>query len=111
MAVEFFILCGKFAVPAEDTQAWGKWLENAREERQVAKTFIRKKLPGLPEIMVSTVFLGLDHSFGAGPPQIFETMIFGGQFDQHGWRDSTWWGAEARHAAVVRMVKRREGIK
>lgn len=25
---------------------------------------------------VSTVWLGIDHSFGAGPPLIFETMIF-----------------------------------
>lgn len=28
---------------------------------------------------VSTVWLGLDHSFGAGPPLIFETMVFGGE--------------------------------
>ena len=25
---------------------------------------------------ISTVFLGLDHSFGDGPPLIFETMVF-----------------------------------
>ncbi len=25
---------------------------------------------------VSTIFLGMDHSFGVGPPVIFETMIF-----------------------------------
>jgi hypothetical protein len=28
------------------------------------------------EHFVSTVFLGLDHRFGSGPPLIFETMIF-----------------------------------
>lgn len=27
-------------------------------------------------ILVSTVWLGLDHAFGPGPPLIFETMIF-----------------------------------
>ena len=26
--------------------------------------------------LVSTVWLGLDHSFGGGPPVIFETMVF-----------------------------------
>lgn len=26
--------------------------------------------------LVSTVWLGLDHSFGDGPPLIFETMVF-----------------------------------
>ena len=25
---------------------------------------------------ISTVWLGLDHSFGGGPPLIFETMVF-----------------------------------
>jgi hypothetical protein len=32
---------------------------------------------------VSTVWLGLDHGFGIGPPLIFETMIFGGPLDQY----------------------------
>ena len=31
---------------------------------------------------VSTVFLGIDHSWLGGPPILFETMIFGGQFDE-----------------------------
>ena len=34
---------------------------------------------GLTEIgpyVVSTVFLALDHSFGEGPPVLFETMVF-----------------------------------
>lgn len=26
---------------------------------------------------VSTVFLGLDHQYGEGPPLVFETMVFG----------------------------------
>lgn len=29
--------------------------------------------------LVSTVWLGLDHNWGAGPPAIFETMVFGGE--------------------------------
>ena len=37
------------------------------------------------DVMVSTVFLGLDHNYGDGPPLIFETMIFGGPLDQ--WQD------------------------
>lgn len=28
---------------------------------------------------VSTVFLGLNHAFGEGPPLIFETMVFSNQ--------------------------------
>lgn len=29
------------------------------------------------QVRVSTVWLGLDHSFGFGPPRIFETAVFG----------------------------------
>ncbi|SRR6266851_2866902 len=34
--------------------------------------------------LISTVWLGLDHSFGSGPPLIFETMVFpkGGSSDE-----------------------------
>ena len=32
-------------------------------------------------VQVSTVWLGLDHRFGEGPPIIFETMVFGGPHD------------------------------
>lgn len=28
-------------------------------------------------VHVSTVFLGIDHGFGFGPPVLFETMVFG----------------------------------
>jgi hypothetical protein len=33
-------------------------------------------------IRVSTVFLGLDHSFGNGPPVLWETMVFGADGDE-----------------------------
>lgn len=59
---------------------------------------------------VSTVFLGLDHSFGHGPPLLFETMTFfaadgcdaGGYFNRY----STWAQAEAGHARIVFEVRR-----
>ena len=58
---------------------------------------------------VSTVHLGLDHSFGQGPPLIFETMVFPCDADGHvtSWseedcdRYSTEAGALAGHAAMV----------
>jgi hypothetical protein len=60
------------------------------QNRHVAKT----KGPGCK---ISTVFLGLDHSFGEGKPLLFETMVFGGKFDQETNRYSTWDEAEAGH--------------
>lgn len=51
---------------------------------------------------VSTVFLALDHRFsGDGPPIVFETMVFGGPFDQEQERYCTWVEAEAGHARWV----------
>ncbi len=45
---------------------------------------------GEGEVMVSTVWLGLDHQFGLdGPPLIFETMVFGGISDGELWRYHT----------------------
>jgi hypothetical protein len=44
------------------------WTINGEEYRRVAWTEI-------DDGFVSTVWLGLDHGFGEGPPLIFETMI------------------------------------
>jgi hypothetical protein len=57
------------------------------------------------EVRVSTVFLGLDHSFSGGPPLLFETMVFGGEHDQAQWRYTTWQEAEIGHAQVLAKVK------
>jgi hypothetical protein len=56
------------------------------------------------KVYVSTVFLGLDHSFGEGPPQLFETMIFGGEHDEYQERYSTWDEAEAGHKKACKLA-------
>lgn len=76
---------------------WATWFEKA--ERHVAKDQIG-------DVRISTVFLGIDHQFGDGPPLLFETMIFGGDHDQHQERCSTWEQAETQHADAVRLVTR-----
>lgn len=52
-------------------------------------------------VRVSTVFLGLDHSYGDGPPLLFETMVFGGPLDQEQDRCATWEDAEQMHEKLV----------
>ena len=58
-------------VPEPDTLKWGQWFEDsmANDCRTVAR-------PNVGKFQVSTVFLGLDHSFGGEYPVLFETMIF-----------------------------------
>lgn len=61
---------------------------------------------------VSTVWLGMDHGWGQGPPLIFETMVFaadhdertlGPDLDLHRW--STEEAALRGHAEVVTLVR------
>ena len=55
-------------------------------------------------VRVSTIFLGLDHGFGEGPPLLWETMIFGGTHDKDQWRYSSRADAVAGHEAAVALV-------
>jgi hypothetical protein len=56
-------------------------------------------------LQVSTVWLGIDHSFGGGPPLIFETMVFGPDGDELGvWRWATEAMARDGHARLARAV-------
>ena len=87
-----------------------KWFEEA-SNRRVDITDISKepKYPG--GTFVSTVFLSIDHSFSffeentVHVPILFETMVFGGKFDQAGWRYSTWRHAKKGHWMVVDAVR------
>jgi hypothetical protein len=59
---------------------------------------------------VSTVWLGLDHQFGQGPPLIFETMIFVAEghddpLDSACWRYPTEAAALAGHDQAVALVR------
>jgi hypothetical protein len=50
-----------------------RWMELFTQPRRVAYTDLGQ------QGTVSTVWLGLDHSFGFdGPPLIYETLVFGG---------------------------------
>ena|SRR5882672_8300506 len=90
-------LVGHEAVLVEDLIEWAVWLQTA--ERRVAFDEIT------PDVKVSTVFLGLDHRIGQGPPLLFETMIFGGEHNDFEERYSTWEEAEAGHKRAVAMVQ------
>lgn len=79
-----------------ETLEWAKWFDKA--DRQVA----HDDLPN--GVRVSTVFLGIDHQFGEGPPVLFETMIFGGEHDGYQDRHCTWKEAESGHKRAVEMV-------
>lgn len=92
-----YILEGKEPKLVEDVLEWGRWFETA--DRKVAGTKIG-------EVEVSTVFLGLDNSFGGGIPILFETMMFGGEYNGYQERYATWEEAEKGHKEAVILAKK-----
>jgi hypothetical protein len=58
-----------------------------------------------PGLTVSTVFLGIDHQWGSGPPLIFETMVFHDGDGEDCFRYATWDDAMAGHRATVARLK------
>jgi hypothetical protein len=66
------------------------------------KVVVKEEIRGC---QVSTVWLGIDHSFADNdPPVIFETMVFGGPFDQFDQRWRTEEEARRGHNTIVQMI-------
>ena len=93
---KYYILDGKTPVQVAGVN---EWMGNRNEDRNVRKdTF--------DDVLVSTVFLGIDHNFeNEGPPLLFETMIFGGEHDQYQTRCSTWDEAVIQHEEACKIVR------
>ena len=92
--IGLYDLAGHVPVPSDPVG----WTIRPANERRVAWTEIG-------DATVSTVFLAVDHSFGDGPPLLFETMVFGGALDCEQVRYATWEEAEAGHAAMCERVR------
>ena len=85
---------------------WALWFEHNVNHRIVGMTQITS------EVYVSTVFLGVDHSWDDnGPPVLFETMIFGGpeEIDREMWRYTSWDDAEVGHKMAVKKARKAMG--
>jgi len=93
-----YVLIGQTPVEESDILVWAEWFGSA--DRIVRQTEILGA-------SVSTVFLGLDHQWGDGPPLLFETMVFWpgeGGYEQE--RCSTWLEAQRQHAAMCTEAAR-----
>jgi hypothetical protein len=91
----YYILDGHKAIPV-DNKTWSKWYATA--DRKVA----RKQVG---DVLVSTVFLAINHAFiPHEPPILFETMIFGGDHDQYQERCATWEAAEKMHEEACKLA-------
>lgn len=82
------------------SEGWYKWIsDNNGFPIRIDYTQVSDK------VYVSTIFLGLNHNFGEGPPILFETMIFG--FDdgiEYQWRYSSFDDAMVGHDMAVKKA-------
>jgi hypothetical protein len=88
--------------PEPDLIKWAQWLETA--DRRIGWASIG-------DVRVSTIFLGLDHSFGEGDPLLFETMVFwpGHELDHATERYATREEALRGHQGMVDRVRQEAG--
>lgn len=92
-----YILNDKHEAVPVSIREWVRSYDDT-EARCVAQTDV-------DDVHVSTVFLGLDHRIGSGPPLLFETMVFGGSLDQEQDRCTTWEQVERMHKTMVKRVR------
>ena len=96
-----YVLIDGEVKPEPDLKKWAEWIETADRTVKVTKG---------DKWVVSTVFMGLDYSFGEPQPIVFETMVFKraawdgrGALREHEMnRYSTLEEAKAGHADIVK---------
>lgn len=98
----YYILRDGEPVPVNDVLEWSRWIEDdpAFDKRRIARTKVSE------DVEVSTVFLGLDHSFLPGAtPILFETLVFGGERDGEMERYCTLEDAMQGHERMLALVR------
>lgn len=108
----YYILDEQIVKPVETLEEWATARYDEDEEGKLTRTkdWIVKQ-ETIHGKFISTVFLGMDHGWGEGPPIVFETMVFskeGDGIEDSVCRYSTWEEAEAGHAKAVELVKNEE---
>jgi hypothetical protein len=106
--IRWYALHGHELVPIEGgLEEWAKAM-SARFGHDFFAVHVGDDVVG--DVRISTVFLGIDLSYGRGPARLFETMVFGGPLDRHQERYPTWDEAAAGHAAMLARIKALKSI-
>lgn len=98
-----YTLDGETPVPCHDLAEWGEWMATA--DRVIRRSEIHT--PGTAEpVVVSTVFLGMDHGFGRQDrPVLWESMVFGGRLNERQERYTSHADAVAGHEALLAELR------
>lgn len=113
---EWYVLKGREVLPAPPMEEWASlWPKGSRglvvgPDNPNGTTHCHVADETIKGVRVSTVFLGLDHGWGGGPPLVFETMVFGGALADECERCSTYTEAEEMHARWVARVQESQRV-
>ncbi|MFQ5591315.1 MAG: hypothetical protein ACE5FM_00025 [Methyloligellaceae bacterium] len=97
----YYILENDVPVLQPDVIKWRTWCE---EQKASGRNWWRVASDVVGASTISTVFLGIDHQFGDGPPILYETMVFGGPCNEECRRYHTKEEALIGHAAMLAVV-------
>lgn len=97
---EYILVDGK-PVQCLEMNRWAVWM--GTNNRTLGLNFTPKGAK------VSTVFLGLDHNWGDGPPVLWETMVFGGPLEGEQDRYSSAQDAISGHQTMLKKALEAEG--
>ena len=93
----YVLKCETIPVETDDIMEWRDFFDSDARLR---------KSDYIGETHISTVFLGIDHSGSTeGTPILFETKIFGGDYDGLIERYETWEEAKAGHKRIKKSLK------
>jgi hypothetical protein len=96
---KFYILNDNGEPERANILTWMDWFSNPdnQNNRIIAKTNIKG-------CQISTIFIGFNSSMGNERPELFETMVFGGELDGKYVRYSTRQEAKNGHEEMVATV-------
>ena len=82
------------------TQSIQEYIDWETDEKRIVKQ------DNIGKVIVSTVFLGLDHSYGRSIPILWETMIFEGEHDGYQDRYSSYEDALKGHQKALDLINK-----
>jgi hypothetical protein len=107
--MSWYILTADNQPVAVSVREASKWIEKNPTKKQIGFDILEDENGN--EISVSTVFLGLDHSWDNKGLILWETMIFGGINDQYQERYNSYEDALEGHQRAIDLIKKENGEK
>jgi hypothetical protein len=102
----YYLLTKDKKIKKVEIEEWMNFFEDVKNRQLFKDTFKRKG--SKEDVLVSTVFLGINHNFMGGKPLLFETMVFNSETELDGepFRYETFKQAEKGHYKILEKLKK-----